>query len=69
MSQPITQTPPDFDRTRVIKRADGFFWIDRYEGLDYGPFDTLLEAAFDMELADASRVALSEPGRPRLKQR
>ena len=62
-------TAPDFDCTRVIRRADGFYWTDRPEGLEYGPFDTLLEAVFDMELADASRVAPSEAGRPGLKER
>lgn len=59
MSQPIPQTPPDFDRTRLIERPSGFFWTARDNGREYGPFATLLEAVLDMQAADRSPI---EPG-------
>ena len=36
MSKVIPETPPDYDKTRVIERPDGFYWqsrIDREAGL------------------------------------
>lgn len=59
MSQPIPQTTPDFDRTRLIERPNGFFWTSQEEGREYGPFDTLLEAVLDMQAADESPI---QPG-------
>jgi hypothetical protein len=59
MSQPIPQTPPDFDRTRVIERPSGFFWTARDDGREHGPFATLLEAVLDMQDPDESTL---EPG-------
>ena len=52
MSQPIPQTPPDFDRTRVTERPDGFYWQAKDDGREYGPFATLLEAVQDMQAAE-----------------
>lgn len=46
---PIPQTPPDYDRTRVIERPDGFYWQDKLSNEEYGPFPTLLEAVQDMQ--------------------
>jgi hypothetical protein len=28
----------------VMRRADGYYWIDPADGREYGPFTTLLEA-------------------------
>ena len=49
MSQIIPETPPDYDKTRIVERPDGFFWLDKESGELNGPFDTLLEAVQDME--------------------
>ena len=35
----------------VTHRPDGFYWQDE-EGVEYGPFATLLEAEQSMEAAD-----------------
>ena len=52
MTQTIPQTPPDYDRTRIIERPDGFYWQAKDDEREYGPFATLLEAVQDMQ-ADA----------------
>lgn len=49
MTRIIPQTPPDFDKTRIVERPDGFFWVDKDSGEYHGPFTTLLEAVQDME--------------------
>ena len=58
MSQPIPQTAPEYDSTRVIGRPNGFFW-EVTHGREYGPFASLLEALLDMQ---ASEEAAIEPG-------
>ena len=55
----IPQTPPDYDRTRIIERPDGCYWVDKETGREYGPFSTLIEAVEDMQFTDASDY---EPG-------
>jgi hypothetical protein len=60
MSRPIPQTPPDFDRTRIVERPTGFFWQAKDGGREYGPFATLLEAVLDMQASDED--AGLEPG-------
>ncbi|MDO8262450.1 MAG: hypothetical protein Q7T21_04410 [Gallionella sp.] len=58
---PIPQTPPDYDKTRVIERPDGFYWQDKLSDEMYGPFPTLLETVQDMqELDDTSGESLEE---------
>ena len=59
MSQPIPQTPPEYDSTRIIERPSGFFWQEKHRAREYGPFATLLEAVLDMQAADESPI---EPG-------
>ena len=49
MTQSIPETPPEYDRTRIVERPDGFYWQDKADGREYGPFVTLLEAVQDME--------------------
>lgn len=51
--------PPEYDRSRIIERPDGFFWQDRTVGKMFGPFPTLLDAIQDMEYNDDSDY---EPG-------
>jgi hypothetical protein len=41
--------PPEFDRTRIIERPDGFYWVDRQTDEAFGPFPTYQEAVQDME--------------------
>lgn len=49
---PIPLTPPDYDRTRIIERPDGFYWQDKLSDEEYGPFQTLIEAVQDMQGRD-----------------
>lgn len=55
----IPQTVPDYDRTRLTERPDGFYWRPRGTDREYGPFDTLVDAVQDMQLADEGTP---EPG-------
>lgn len=51
----IPETPPDYDKVRVIERPDGFYWQYRGTSEEFGPFATLIEAVEDMkEGADAA---------------
>jgi hypothetical protein len=59
MTQIIPETPPEYDRTRIIERPDGYYWQDKDGGREYGPFATLLEAVQDMELGGDRNL---EPG-------
>ena len=45
----IPQTSPDYDRTRIIERPDGFYWQDKLSDELFGPFPTLLKAVQDMQ--------------------
>lgn len=55
----IPETPPEYDRTRIIERPDGFYWQDKETDKVFGPFQTLLEAVQDMEYSADSDY---EPG-------
>jgi hypothetical protein len=59
MTQKIPETPPDYDKTRIIERPDGFYWQSRTNGRESGPFPTLIEAIEDMQYRDETDV---EPG-------
>jgi hypothetical protein len=59
MSQVIPETPPEYDRTRIIERPDGVYWQDKESGREYGPFPTLMEAVQDMETSGGGEL---EPG-------
>lgn len=59
MTQVIPETPPDYDRTRIVERPDGYYWQSKDGGREFGPFATLLEAVQDME---AGGDGESEPG-------
>ncbi|MDH3318304.1 MAG: hypothetical protein OEO84_01260 [Betaproteobacteria bacterium] len=58
MSKAIPETPPEYDRTRIVERPDGVYWQSKDGGREYGPFATLLEAVQDMEAGEST----SEPG-------
>ena len=59
MSVTIPETPPDYDKTRIIERPDGFYWQDKDSQKEFGPFATLLEAVEDMQYQAESDY---EPG-------
>lgn len=59
MTQPIPQTEPNYDETRIIERPDGFYWQAKDGGREYGPFATLFDAVQDMQ---GSNEATPEPG-------
>ena len=60
MVQPIPETLPEHDSTRVIERPHGFFWQSKEDGREYGPFDTLVEAVLDMQSEDDQTPAPGE---------
>jgi hypothetical protein len=49
MATMIPETPPDYERARVIERPDGFYWQDKDTDQTYGPFPSLWEAMEDMK--------------------
>ncbi|KAF0163302.1 MAG: hypothetical protein FD157_3172 [Rhodocyclaceae bacterium] len=57
MAIAIPETPPDYDKTRIIERPDGFYWQHRASGEEFGPFATLIEAVDDMESGGANLEA------------
>jgi hypothetical protein len=59
MTQPIPETPPDYDRARIVERPNGFYWQSKEGGREYGPFETLMLAVQEMQSNDG--IAL-EPG-------
>jgi len=60
MTTPIPETPPDYDKTRVIERPDGYYWQDKLSAEMYGPFPTLLEAVLDMQIEDDTGYEVGE---------
>jgi hypothetical protein len=60
MTKIIPETPPDYDKTRVIERPDGFYWQSQIDGREAGPFPTLIEAIQDMQYQDESDVGPGE---------
>jgi hypothetical protein len=49
MTQIIPETPPDYDKTRIIERPNGFYWQSKVGGKEFGPFASLIEAVQDMQ--------------------
>ena len=49
MTHLIPETPPDYDKTRIIERPDGFYWQSKVDGREFGPFVSLIEAVQDMQ--------------------
>lgn len=58
MRQTIPETRSDYDDVSVIERPDGFYWQDKLEGREYGPFASLLAATEDID----ARGGEGEPG-------
>jgi hypothetical protein len=61
MTQRIPETPPDYDRARIVERPDGFYWQSKDGGKEFGPFETLIAAVQDMQRGDGEQ-AEPEPG-------
>lgn len=57
MAPQIPETGPDFDRTRLIERPDGFYWQSTDGGREYGPFPSLIAAMEDMAATDNGTAA------------
>jgi hypothetical protein len=49
MKQVIQEPTPEYDRTRIVERPDGFYWQSKDGGKESGPFATLLDAVEDMQ--------------------
>jgi hypothetical protein len=49
MRQTIPETRSDYDDVSLIERPDGFYWQDKNEGREYGPFASLLAAMEDID--------------------
>ena len=60
MTRKIPETPPDYDKTRIIERPDGFYWQSQNDGRESGPFPTLIEAIQDMQYQDESDLESGE---------
>jgi hypothetical protein len=48
MARVSPQTPPKHEEDRIVERSDGFYWVSRDTGAEYGPFATAAEAREDM---------------------
>jgi hypothetical protein len=59
VTQIIPETSPDFDKTRLIERPNGFYWQSKTGDAESGPFATLREAIQDMQFSGDSAI---EPG-------
>ena len=59
MTKSLPETPPEYDRARIIERPDGFYWQDKDTAAEDGPFATMLEAVEDMQYSADSDY---EPG-------
>lgn len=59
MTTVIPETPPDYDRARIVERPDGVYWQAKDGGREYGPYATLLEAVQYMQTSGAGEF---EPG-------
>jgi hypothetical protein len=60
MVETIPETPPDYDKRRILERPDGFYWQSRLDDSVYGPFPSLLEAVQDMQVNDDPDAELEE---------
>ncbi|OFZ70436.1 MAG: hypothetical protein A2Z01_00115 [Betaproteobacteria bacterium RBG_16_58_11] len=60
MTQIIPETQPDFDKTRIIERPDGFYWMNQETETQYGPFTSLVEAVQDMEYNATTAMEVGE---------
>lgn len=49
MTRIIPDLSPEYDKTRIIERPDGCYWVHQDSGAEYGPFPTVMEAVADMQ--------------------
>jgi hypothetical protein len=55
------QIPPEPEEARIVERADGFYWLSRETGAEYGPFASAEEALEDMQFdAESDEVDSDE---------
>lgn len=59
MKKKMPESPPEYDRARIVERPNGFYWQSSEGGKESGPFATLLEAVEDMQYSADSDF---EPG-------
>ncbi len=60
MSPPDKHELPDFGDARFERRANGYFWISKPGGREYGPFTSLADALDDLNLTTESGLELGE---------
>jgi hypothetical protein len=60
MTQIIPETPPDYDKARILERPDGFYWQSKTGDEDFGPFATFLEAIQDMQYREDTAIDADE---------
>jgi hypothetical protein len=60
MTRIIPETLPDYDKTRILERPDGFYWLSETGDKDVGPFATLFEAVQAVQYPDDSELAPAE---------
>jgi hypothetical protein len=62
MGRLIARTPsPESEASRVVERSEGFYWVSKETGAEYGPFATAAEALEDMTYdAEADDVESDE---------
>lgn len=61
MRQSSPETNVQYDKTRIVERPDGYYWLDKQTDEKFGPFASLLAAIADMESSVNSDTEL-EPG-------
>jgi hypothetical protein len=57
MREIIPETRSDYDDVTVTERPDGFYWQDRNEKREYGPFASFLAAIEDIDARSEGAVA------------
>lgn len=50
----------DFDDARIVEHGDGFYWQDKGDGKEYGPFASLADALEDMRGGNADAESQGE---------
>ena len=60
MPPPDKHELPDFDDARFERRANGYFWISKPGGREYGPFTSLAAALDDLNANSESELELGE---------
>ncbi|HEX5392457.1 MAG TPA: hypothetical protein VFW68_04210 [Rhodocyclaceae bacterium] len=56
----IPDISSDLDDSWIIERPDGFYWRDKHEDREYGPFPSLVDAMNDMQAPDDEALETGE---------